>query len=385
MARRRGTIYKKASGLWEAQIFSKDKNKRLSKAFKKKGQAVEWLEKTAAQVDQGLTGDAAVATVKKLLGFWLDAKTGKLRPTTIKLYTGIINNHILDDLGSVRVRDIDTRLIQEFYTLLKNQKVTPRNIELVHTVLHGALSMAERQGMVAKNWASLAEPPRTKKRNVQVWTESQVAHFLANIPGDHIFYRFAFFTGARRGEILGLQWADVDWRAETVTIRHQVYFKPGGGFELVAPKTKKGIRAIRMGSMLLEGLRQQFNQVIPMARELAGEKWQEHDLVFPSSVGTPRQASMVTSRFKQLAKDAGLPVIRFHDIRHTAASLMLANGEPPVRVAGILGQSVAVLHDTYAHYIPDDQSRVAAYMDRIVTTNFIKLNRSADNLQTKDD
>jgi integrase len=385
MARRRGTIYKKTSGLWEAQIFSKDKNKRLSKAFKKKGQAVDWLEKTAIQVNQGLTGDAASTNVEKLLSTWLDTKAGKLMPNTIRLYADIIKNHILGDLGDVRVLDVDARIIQEFYSRLKLRGVSPRNIELVHSVLHGALKLAERQGSVAKNWAGLVEVPRSKRREIKVWTESQVSRFLANVGKDQLFYRFAFYSGARRGELLGLQWSDIDWRAETVKIQRQVYRAAGGGFTFESPKTRRGVRSIRIGLGLLDALRDHLYRVLPLARDIAGDRWKDFDLVFPSTVGTPLNGGHVSASFKKLAKDAGLPVIRFHDVRHTAASLMLMNGEPPIQVAGILGQSVEVLHSTYAHWIPTDQERVAAYMDQVTTPVLVGLNRSADNLQTKDD
>ncbi len=108
---------------------------------------------------------------------------------------------------------------------------------------------------------------------------------------------------------------------------------------------------------------------------IAGDTWREHDLIFPSSIGTPRGGYNVSHAFQTMIERSGLPAIRFHDIRHSAASMMLLHGEPPVRVAAILGQSVQVLLETYAHYIPDDQERASRLMDEITTPIAIEMHQ----------
>jgi integrase len=214
------------------------------------------------------------------------------------------------------------------------------------------------------NYADLVESPKPERHEMQVWDESQVSLFLNQTP-DSAFYRLAFATGMRRGEIIGLKWIDLDWRSGILTVRRQVYEPQGGGWRFQEPKSRAGIRSIRLGPQILEMLRVQFNRTIPLMRQLAGDRWQENDLIFPSSNGKPRNGYQVSKQFHSLAEQAGLPAIRFHDIRHTAASIMLMHGEPPVRVAMILGQGLAVLLSTYAHYIPDDSSRAAILMDEI--------------------
>jgi len=186
-----------------------------------------------------------------------------------------------------------------------------------------------------------------------------------------------FSTGMRLGEILGIQWQDLDWPSGMLKIVRQVYRPVGGGFVFRPPKTTRGTRSIRLGRGMLDALRVQYGETIPKMRDIAGDAWQENDLIFPTRNGVPRNRQAVTLHFHSLTRAAGLPLIRFHDIRHTAASIMLLHGEPPVRVAGILGQTVSVLLSTYSHYIPDSQETAANLMDSITTvTSFVMENNS---------
>jgi integrase len=177
----------------------------------------------------------------------------------------------------------------------------------------------------------------------------------------------------RRGELIGLQWKDLDWQTGMLHVRRQVYNPEGGGYLFQSPKTERGRRAIRLGRGLVEALRIQYSVTVPQLIAIAGEQWKDNDLMFPTRVGTPRNGYEVSKSFHIAAQAAGLPAIRLHDIRHTAASIMLLHREPPVRVAAILGQSVAVLLSTYAHYIEDDQERASQLMDDITTTTMIEL------------
>jgi integrase len=127
---------------------------------------------------------------------------------------------------------------------------------------------------------------------------------------------------------------------------------------------------------VIERLRAQLN-IVDWIRNKAGTPWQDHDLVFPSLVGTPLQASRISHEFPELAKKAGLPEIRFHDCRHTAATIMLSHGIPPVIVAGMLGHSISILLDTYAHVIPTMQDQAAQLMDDILTSIPIELDEKS--------
>lgn len=364
-----GTIYKRTNGSWRAQITIE--GQRLSFTAKTRREAQEWLKKVTGQVDQGLTFEGSKTSFGQVLDAWMGAKENKLRGATLEQYRRMIRKYIKPQLGKIPAKDLNAARLQAHYHQLAEAGTGRRTIEVVHSVLHGSLKHAQRLGLVTQNWAALVEVPRPERREMLVWDENQVSAFLASNPGN-VFYRLAFATGMRRGELIGLQWQDLDWQSGSLMVRRQVFEPEGGGWRFQEPKTARGRRVIRLGPGLIDALRRQYNQVLPLARSLAGERWQEHDLIFPSSIGTPRNGYEVSKEFRALAA-AGLPRMRFHDIRHTAASIMLLHGEPPVRVAAILGQSLAVLLDTYAHYIPDDQERAASLMDAITSPAAIDL------------
>jgi integrase len=284
----------------------------------------------------------------------------------------MVRLYIDPGLGRMALKDMSAAQVQEFYRKIQQKGAGARTVQLVHTVLHGILEHGQRLGLVVQNYAELVEVPRPEKHEMCVWDEGQVSLFLTRVE-DGTFYRLAFSTGMRRGELLGLQWKDLDWRSGILTVRRQVYEPQGGGWRFQEPKSRAGVRSIRLGPGMIEALRVQFNQAQPLARQLAGDQWQENDLIFPSSNGKPRNGYGVSKRFRRLAGEMGLEAIRFHDIRHTAASIMLMHGEPPVRVAAILGQGLAVLLSTYAHFIPDDSERAALLMDEITNPAVIMI------------
>lgn len=359
-----GSLTKRANGSYLAQVSIE--GKRVSKTFRLRKEAQEWINTLNQQVRQGLTYNSAKTTVDELLAEWLRLKKTKTRPATSESYNRMVRLYISPALGGLKLQELNAARVQAFYSGLGKQGIGQRTIANTHTVLHGFLKHAERLGLVAQNWAALVEAPRREKREMSVWDESQVSQFLIAVDGNP-FYRLAFATGMRRGELIGLQWKDIDWKAGMVHVYRQVYQLEGGGWVFQFPKTERGNRKIRLGRGLLEALRTHYQATIPQMRAIAGDSWQEFDLVFPSAKGTPRDGYNVSKEFQRLAEMAGLPVIRFHDIRHTAASIMLLHGEPPVRVAAILGQTVQVLLSTYTHYIQDDQERASMLMDEITT------------------
>jgi integrase len=359
-----GSIYRRANGSWRAQVTLQ--GKRLSFTAKTRKECLAWQRQMIEQIEQGLTLEAAKTSFGKVLDTWLSVKETKLRLATQEQYRRLASKYIKPYLGEFIPKDLNAAVIQNFYAELEKQGVGKRTIEVCHVVLHGCLKHAQRLGLIVQNWSELTEVPRPEKREMHVWNENQVNQFLMHAP-DPVFYRLAFATGMRRGELIGLKTEDIDWSAEVIQVRRQVYHPEGGGWRFQEPKSRRGRRAIRLGPSLLEALRYQCMHELPLAREIADERWQEYDLLFPSRVGTPRNGSDVLKWFKKHVEAAGLPPLRFHDIRHTAASIMLSHNEPPVRVAAILGQSVSVLLNTYAHFIPSGDESAALLMDEITT------------------
>ncbi len=369
-----GSLTRRKNGTFLAQVSIE--GRRVSKTFKLRKEAQEWITTINGQVRQGLTYNSAKTSVNELLTEWLALKATMSRPATQESYRRMARLYILPSMGNLKLQELTAAKIQKFYSDLQRRGIGKRTIEHTHTVLHGFLGHAQRLGLVAQNWAALVQVPRHDKREMLVWDESQVSQFLQFVNAD-VFYRLAFSTGMRRGELIALQWKDIDWNTGMLHVARQVYRPEGGGFIFQTPKTDRGTRNIRLGRGLLEALRIQYNQTIPLMQAIAGADWEEYDLIFPSSRGTPRDGYNVSKEFHELTIQAGLPMIRLHDIRHTAASIMLLHGEPPVRVAGILGQTVQVLLSTYSHWIPDNQETAANLMDAITTPTSITFENSS--------
>lgn len=367
-----GTIYHRSNGSWQAQVSIEGKRTSFTASTRKECQA--WLKNTVHQVEHGLTFEGTKTTLADLLDTWLSLKENKLRLATYEQYRRTIRNYLKPGIGGVILKDLSAGVIQGFYSKLQDEETGKRSIEVVHSVLHGALKYAQRIGSITQNWAAYVEVPRPENHEMMVWNESQVSQFLISIPEDkQCMYRLAFATGMRRGELLGLKWEDLDWSSCVLKVNRQVYEPEGGGFRFQEPKTKRGRRALRLGPGMMESLSRQYKEIIPLKRSMAGERWEEYGLIFPSTVGTPRRGYSISKEFGVLAAEAGLPRIRFHDIRHTAASIMLAHNEPPVRVAALLGQSIAVLLDTYAHFIPGGELQAAMLMDQVTTPVLLDL------------
>ena len=178
-------------------------------------------------------------------------------------------------------------------------------------------------------------------------------------------FKLAITTGLRQGELLGLKWGDLDWSTYQLNIKRQVQRVPGRGLVFSDPKTSAGRRMILLGPDTILSLKEHFNRQL-IEREFKGEKWQDNDLIFPSSIGTPLDQSNLNRDYKHLLKEANLPNIRFHDLRHTAASLMLKQGVSVKVVQERLGHSDAAMTlNVYSHVIPGMQEETAKKMDEI--------------------
>lgn len=356
-------MYQLPSGSWRAQI-SVD-GRRHSATRGSRVEAREWLRQMKERAGLGLVYEAAQLSLADLLSRWLETKRGHLRPKTIDGYERSVRLHINPYIGTQKIDSINRALVQAWIGELIKRKTGTRSIQLAHLVLQGCLEHALQIGMLVHNPARLVMIPKDKKTEMKVWTESQVSQFLVAARGDalEMLYNLALATGMRRGELLGLQWRDIDWSGRIQVVRQAGQMK-GGGYEFGEPKTARGRRMIEVGGGIVDKLRAQEKKVHELHRVFV-RSWQENDLVFPSERGTPISGSGLDVRFHRLARRAGVPVIRFHDLRHTAATLMLSHGIPPVIVSGMLGHSPSVLMAKYAHYIPSMQGEAARLMDEL--------------------
>ena len=377
MAKRRGnlegTIYMRKNGRWSAQLTVDGRRVCFTAATQREAQ--EWLMRTRNQVESGLTAAGAKATLRVFLVEWLATIKTSLRPKTWGQYGQVARQHILPELGKTKLKDLRPDQIQSFYNRKMETGTSPPTVRIIHAVLHKALGDALRWGLIHRNPVSVVLKPKVPRREMKVLSADQVRQLLICTSGvrNEALYHVAVSTGLRQGEILGLKWSDLDWEAASLQIQRQVQRAPGEGLKLVEPKSAAGRRLIILGPSMLEKLlehskKQRSNSI------LVGEHWQEHDLIFPSTIGTPMDQKRLHTNFKRLLRRAGLPDIRFRDRRHTAATLMLQQGIHPKIVQERLGHSqISVTLDTYSHVLPAMQEEAAIKIDELISPIPIEL------------
>jgi integrase len=361
-----GSIFKRKNGLWVAQITIQGKH--VSKSSKSKSECREWLKKTRSQVDNGLTLSGAQTSLAIFLREWLTLSASSVRPKTIDQYGQIVRQHIVPDLGMIKMKDLHARQIQALYSKKMESGTSARTVLLIHAVLRRALNYALRSGMIGTNPVLAVIRPKSKRKEMKTLSDSQVRTLLSFAEGDRfeVLFWLAVTTGLRQGELLGLKWSDVDWTGRRIGIQRQVQ-RLRGGLVFSEPKTAAGRRVIALGVLTIEKLRRHQN-LQTEERQAAKHYWKENDMIFPSSTGTPMDPSNLYHNFKRMLKEAGLPDIRFHDLRHTAATLMLQQGTHPKIVQERLGHSdISMTLNTYSHVLPGMQDEAAGKLDELLT------------------
>lgn len=381
MAKKRGnnegSIYKRENGTWRAMVTVQGKRLSFTAKTKRDGQA--WLRQMLEEIDYGLTFDSTQTTLEKFMNDWLISVEPTVRFNTFKQYSQITRQHILPALGHLKLRDIKPSHIQQLYNQMVKKDYGLRTVQLVHSVLHRSLAHAVKLGIIPRNPDDATTPPKPKPKEMEFFDESQVQQMLivAYAKSDRFFalYHLAVSTGMRQGELLGLKWSDLDWEQGLLHVQRQLTKKKGGGFEFTAPKTKAGTRRLNLGESALRVLRDHRQQQY-LEEQAAGDEWQDNDLIFPSLIGTPFDRDNLRKRFRLILKDAGLPRIRFHDLRHTAATLMLNHGIPVIVVSRRLGHArPSITLDIYGHLIPNKQKEVALLMDQLLTPITIDISK----------
>ncbi len=361
-----GSIFRKPKGSWVAQVSVL--GKRISHSAKSRAECQAWIRQTLDQIDQGMTFETRHLRLSEYLEEWIGVKKSSVRQRTAFQYERLILAYVVPMLGRVRLKDLSLRLVNRFYERLAAQGVGVSHIRYAHRVLHAALEHAAKTGVIGRNPAHGATLPKVPYREMAILNEQQVTTFLvaASTSKFQALFHLAVTTGMRFSELRGLSWSDVDWIKGTISVRRQIYQMPRLGATVGEPKTHSAIRTIRLGETSLEMLREQQGRVERVRAE-AGADWQERALIFPSGIGTPFAPCAVQDEFRRVLEAANLPRIRFHDLRHTAASLMLSHGVAALVVSKILGHSSpSITLGIYAHSTLDMQDHAASVIEEIV-------------------
>ncbi len=362
-----GSIYfVKSRELWRAAVTIHTPSGRRRKWLSARTRA-EVAEKLASALHARVEGTLRAGrtpTLGEFLALWLEGLL--LEPSTVRGYEQVARVHLVPTLGHIRLDrlspiDVDRMLHEKERAGLSAQ--TRANIR---SVLRSAISFAVRKGITARNVVKLSEPVKTRVYEATYLTRDEASALLEAAEGDRLeaLYSVAIPLGLRQGEILGLRWDDVDLEAKQLHVRVQLQFVKGTGFVLKEPKWHSK-RTIPLPDITLRALRaHKIRQVEERLR--AGTTWQDHGLVFATEIGTPISATNLLKRsFKPILAKAELRrPVRFHDLRHSAATLLLTMGVPLKVISVILGHSTTRMTERYAAVVPELAREAAAAMDR---------------------
>ena len=370
-----GSIRKRKDGRWEGR-YTAGHDSETGKAIYK-----NVLGKTQAEVKKKLKqaiGEAQALDITKAgkytVGEWMevwfqDYAKIKVRPSSHQTYQGYIHNHIRPNIGEIPLEKLTSLDLQKFYKKLlttgrvdrleaKGQPkgLSAKTVRNIHQILSSALKLAQEQRLILTNPAEGCALPRVEHQEMKTLTTVQLASFFREARESGVFelYYLELATGLRRGELLGLKWEDVDLARGDLRVRRQVSRINGEVVE--APlKTKNAYRTLPLAEDTVSVLKEQRKKV-------GNSPW-----VFPSPNGGPISPDSVLHMLHRVLKRAGLPKVRFHDLRHTFATLALQNGVDVKTVSGMLGHfSAGFTLDTYAHITSAAQRQAAETMGSVL-------------------
>jgi integrase len=362
-----GSISKRKDGRWMARytVHTVKGPKRKTVYGKTRKEAADRLAKALSDRTEGIVYNNENITVGEYLDVWLKSSVrGSIRQSTYDRDAYLVENHVKPALGSIKLKNLSFAHVQGFYQDRLDAGLSASTVHKVHTILHKAFARAVAWQMVPRNVTDAVDPPRPAPREMRPLSPAEARKLLDAAQGDRLeaLYVLAVTTGMRQGELLALKWQDVDLGNATVSIRRTLT-RSGGRYTLGEPKTKKSRRSIRLtpraANVLEQLLKRQLSDI-----QMLGDNYAEQGLVFSTDTGTPFNPSNVRQRsFAPLLRKANIPHIRFHDLRHTCATLLLGKGTHPKFVQELLGHAtVAITLDTYSHIMPGMGDQAARAM-----------------------
>jgi integrase len=360
-----GSVYRTAGGRWRAALTvpHPDGEHRVRKILsgRKRAEVVRKLE----QLKQDARGGFATGqTTGAYLGRWVEAVRPRLRPATHREYSRHVRTH-LRPLGDVPLTALTPGHVERLLAALVASGLSPRTAVHVRSTLRRALNDAVRDGLIGRNAAALARPPRVVRHEMQTLTAAQVRDLLEATEGDAFgpLWALAVGSGLRLGELLGLAWDDIE--PGRLIVRRAMARAADGGWALAEPKSGRSRRTVMLPALAQEALRAR-RTAQDADREAAGSAWQDRGLglIFTDTVGRQLTPTYVSDQWRRTRRRLGLSV-RFHDLRHTYASLLLGAGVPLKVVSDSMGHSsITLTADTYGHLTPELRREAADALDR---------------------
>ncbi|MBA3823177.1 MAG: tyrosine-type recombinase/integrase [Ktedonobacterales bacterium] len=371
MAKRRGnntgTVTQREDGRWMARI-TLPSGKRKSIYGKTRKDTQKKLREVLNDLDQGLLPADGRQTVEQYLTSWLETVKHEIEPSSHLRYTYHMQR-VKKEFGTLPLSKLNSQRIQQFYSRLLEEGLAQTTVNTMHRVFKHALTDAVRLRLIPRNQAELVKPPRYEPAPKQVLSEAQVLKLLDAVKGDSLeaLYPLVLSTGMREGELFALQWEDIDFDKGILHVRHNMQ-DIGPGYRMAKPKSRSSRRTITLAPLALQALRE-HRQRQKIERESLGDVWDKtYDFIFPNQFGRHKIPTwFISDEFPRLLKKAGLPIIHFHDLRHTAATLLLSNGVHLKVASEMLGYSdVSITLRIYGHVLPNMQQNAADVANRLI-------------------
>jgi integrase len=377
-----GSVYK-TGNRWRGRVTWTENDGRQQRRLvsgRTKKEAREKLDELRRQLRIGVPPAAAAGTVGEYLADWIERDRANVRPSTWRSREMHVRVYLIPALGRLQLAKLTARDVERALASFMTEGrpvVAPRGRPLrpisaqsarhVRATLRRALNDAIRDERLGRNAAQLARPPKMDRARVQYLSRDLAYRLLEGTAAAEYgpLYALAASTGLRLGELLGLSWESVDVEARRLSVTRTLARSREGGWTLAEPKSERSTRTIRLNVTALAALAEQRTRQ-EAARLAAGEIWQDLDrLVFTDAVGRPLDPHRVSSAFQRDREAAGVPRVRFHDLRHTAATLMLSEGVPLAVISDWLGHAgIAITVQHYAAIVPELHDAAAAALDR---------------------
>ncbi|MEO7021550.1 MAG: site-specific integrase [Ktedonobacteraceae bacterium] len=362
-----GSVYLRQDGRYAAS--ASFEGKRITKYGKTKKEAWDNLQTALDDLKQGRVVIGPKQTVKQYLEHWLEnSRRLRVEPTTLANYRVLLRVHLLPAFGHLQLSQLTREQVQSFYVEKLDSGLAPSTIRNIHDLFVSALKDAVADEILVRNVCEYVTVPKQKQRKPHVLNVEQCKRLIAAARGRRLWFLIlmAITTGARVGELLALHWEDIDLNNLRVHIHRSVCFIKGKGLVEKEPKTKQGARRVILTQVVIGAISEQ-KEFIEKVHLNGDAQWEDLDLVFPNKQGRYIRNARVLKEFRMILVDAGLPAaMHFHDLRHSAATLLFAAGVNPKVVSEALGHSsIGITLGLYGDVTPDMQQETGRVMDRL--------------------
>ena len=361
-----GSVYRrKSDGRWVGSLSLPDGTRKVFYG-KKQSEVIAKLDEAANDLRHGMLTVGSNTTVQEYLENWLE----NIHKPTIRLGTYLnyrkhLKNYLVPGLGKVKLNKLTPQQVQAFYSQKMNEGLAPKTVKNIHGVLHKALDTGVKWNILPRNVCDAVTPPYNPRKEQTVLTKQQARTLLEEVKAHRLeaLLTLAITTGMREGELLSLHWQDISFEDGNLQVKRTVNYFKGYGYVESEPKTAKGRRMIKLPAFVVAILTRHKAQQEEQRRQM-GSAWIEKNLVFTNAVGYFYSASTLRKVFRRFLVSIGLPHLRFHDLRHSAATILLIMGVHPKVVQEILGHSqISVTLDVYSHALPSMQDDVTKQWD----------------------